>query len=371
MRRKILHVVGSMSRGGVETWLMHVLRHIDREKFQVDFLVHRKGDSSYDQEIRSLGAQIYCCADPRNLVEYAAKFSEIVRCHGPFHVVHSHVYWYSGYVLRLAHRAGVPIRIAHSHTATRPARWNLPRRLYQNLMRSWILRHGTHRIGISWPAAEALFGRQPAQPFTVLYYGLDFTRFKDVESRDVVRRRLGIPPGRRIIGHVGRFVPVKNHAFMIDLLERVIAGGTDAHLMMIGDGPLLPAVRTKVEARGLSHRCTFAGEQSDVASFFSAMDVFVLPSHYEGLGIVALESQAAGVPLIASTGVPAEVDVISELVEHIPLSAGATGWASAVNRRLRQSKRRPGNEALLLENSRFGLPKCLEALSSVYLSGLN
>jgi glycosyltransferase involved in cell wall biosynthesis len=369
MRRKILQVVGAMNRGGVETWLMTVLRHIDKQKFQMDFLVHSKLDSAYDEEIRSLGGAIHYCTDPKNPWHYAAKFRQVIQTHGPFDVVHSHVYWYTGYVLRLAHRARVPIRIAHSHTATQRARWNPSRRLYQNLMRSWILRHGTHRIGISKQAAEALFGPLPVRPCTILNYGLDFTRFQDIEPSEVVRRRLGIPPGRGIIGHVGRFMPVKNHVFMVELLECVISSGTDAHLMLVGDGPLLSTIKAQIEVRGLSDRCTFAGEQSDVTRFFSAMDVFVLPSHYEGLGIVAVESQAAGVPVVASTGVPEEVDVIPQLVEHIPLSAGAVGWASAVSRRLRERRLRGGDEVRVLQNSRFGLSACMAALSDVYLGG--
>lgn len=364
MRRlKILHVVGTMSRGGVETWLMNVLRNIDRDKFQLDFLVNRDAKGSYDDEILELGGQIYHCSDPKNLTAYAKRFGDIVRRNGPFDVVHSHVYWYSGYILRLAHRAGIPIRIAHSHTATEAKWWNIPRRLYQELMRSWIARHATHRIAASRPAGEALFGRSASQ---VLYYGEDFTPFRKLDCGDRVRQRLGVPAGRVVIGHVGRFVAVKNHTFMIDILERLIADRTDAHLMMVGDGPLLPAVRAQVEARGLSDHCTFTGEQSDVAPFFSAMDTFVLPSHYEGLGIVAVESQAAGVPLVVSTGVPTDVDVISDLIEHVPLSAGASTWAAAVKRRLKQPGRRAGNEALLLEKSKFGLPKCLEALSDLY-----
>ena len=101
--------------------------------------------------------------------------------------------------------------------------------------------------------------------------------------------------------------------------------------------------------------------------YLSAMDVFVLPSRWEGLGLAAIESQAAGVPVIASTTVPDEIDVIPELIEHIPLSAGVDGWASAVRRKLNDPIRRRGDEVQLLQNSKFGLQKCLEALSGIYL----
>lgn len=372
MRRKILHVIGRMGRGGVEVWLMHIMRNINKANFEFHFLVHTNVESAFDREILSLGGQIHYGANPRNILRYAADFAGIVRNHGPFDVVHSHVYWYSGFVLRLAHDAGIPIRIAHSHqTVTNGSAWKIHRQLYESLMRAWIMRYATHRIGVSQQAGEALFGRRPERPFTLLYYGFDFTRFLEPGPSDLVKRQLGIPSGRKVVGQIGRFVHFKNHAFTVEFFAHTIAGGMDAHLLLVGEGSLVPTIRAQIESRGLSDRCTFAGEQSDVAPFFSAMDVSVFPSHYEGLGIAAVESQAAGVPVIASTGVPAEVDVIPQLVEHVPLSAGAAGWASAVDRRLRDPKRRRGNEALLLQNSRFGLRTCLEALSCIYLDNLN
>jgi glycosyltransferase involved in cell wall biosynthesis len=368
VRRKILHVIGAMNRGGVETWLMHVARNIDKSVFELHFLTHTNGESAYDAEIRALGGHVHTGADPRNPLRYASDFAELVTKHGPFDAIHSHVYWYSGYVLRLAHKAGIPIRIAHSHTATNGSLGKPHRKAYEILMRHWILRHSTHRIGISRQAGEALFG---LGRFTLLYYGLDFRRFSQAQLRSDAKIHLGISPGRKVIGHVGRFVPVKNHAFAVEVLERAIANGEDAHLLFVGDGPLMQSIRLMVESRGLSDRCTFAGTQSDVVPFLSAMDVFVLPSRWEGLGIAALEAQAAGVPVIASTSVPEEVDVIPELVERLSLSAGTVVWAKAVNRKFHDPGPRLGNEALLLQNSRFGLQNCLKALSSIYLGNAN
>jgi glycosyltransferase involved in cell wall biosynthesis len=369
--RKILHVVGSMNLGGVETWLMHILRNINRDDFKFHFLVHSSVEAAYDPEILSLGGRIHSGGNPRRLSRYASRFSTLVQENGPFDVVHSHVYWYSGYVLRLARHAGIPIRIAQSHTATSARAGKFPRRLYEKLMRAWIERHATHKIGISQQAGEALFGSRPERPFILLHYGFDFSRFAHADGAEKLRQQWGVPPGRQVIGHVGRLVAVKNHAFIVEFFAQTVARGADAHLLLVGDGPLLPSIRALIESRGLSERCTFAGSQPDVAPFLSAMDVLVLPSHYEGLGIVALESQAAGVPVIASTGVPRDVDVIPGLVEHLPLSAGAAGWASAVIRRLERRTEHRGDEATLMQNSRFGLQGCLAVLSRIYSGILN
>jgi glycosyltransferase involved in cell wall biosynthesis len=370
MPLKILHIVGRMSRGGVETWLMHMMRNIDRNRFEFHFLVGGNTEGDYDREILALGGKIHYGPTTRKLSQYANRFGDVVREHGPFAVLHSHVYWYSGFLMRLGYRASIPVRIAHSHTATSVPAWKIHRRLYQAAMRSLISHYSTHRIGISKQAGESLFGHRPGKPFTLLYYGMDFAPFWRSYSPDQIKQRLGIARDRKIIGHVGRFFPVKNHSFIVDVFDRVIARGTNAHLLFVGDGPGMADIRTKIAGRGLEDRCTFTGVQSEVAPFLFAMDVFVLPSKWEGLSLVALEAQAAGVPVVASTNVPDEVDVISSLAEHLPLTIGADGWASAVTRRLQAPKLRTGNEPLLLQNSRFGLQTCLDGLSRIYAGNL-
>ncbi len=365
-RRKVLHIVGCMSRGGVETWLMHILRNIDQNRFELHFFVNSQTECAYDKEILSLGGRIHYGGHPGNPVRYAREFAEVVREHGPFNAVHSHVYWFSGFVAWLGHRAGIPVRIAHSHTAVSARAWKAHRRAYQVLMRWLIARYATHHIGVSRQAGEALFGSQLGGKYKLLHYGMDFRPYLQPQPVEKLRQRLGIPPHRKIIGHVGRFVPVKNHAFIVEFFDRLIANGIDAHLLLVGDGPLAPAVKALVESRALSPRCTFAGLQADVAPFFSAMDVFVLPSLWEGLPLVSFEAQAAGVPVIASTAVPEEVSAIPRLVERIPLSDGAGGWAAAVSRTLAEPSRRLGDEPMLLQTSTFGLPACLQVLTNIY-----
>jgi len=369
MTRRILHVVGSLNRGGVETWLMHVLRQLDPGEFQTEFAVHTEREGAFDREILARGGRIHHCVGTRQPWRYARNFTRLLRQHGPFHVVHSHVYWYSGFVLRLAYHAGIPVRIAHSHTAPPTIGQHAGRRAYQRLMRRWILRYSTHQVAVSRAAAEALYGRHPEKPPKVIPYGLDFTRFRTASPSEEFREALGIPAGRKVIGHVGSFRPVKNHRFIAEVFERVVVSGLDAHLLLVGDGDLLPAVRADIASRGLSDRCTFAGLQADVAPFLSLMDVFVFPSHYEGLPIVTLESQAAGVPIVASSSVPDDVDVIPELVERLPLSAGASAWAAAVMRRCRDARPRNGAEASVLQVSRFALPTCVAALGRLYGAG--
>jgi glycosyltransferase involved in cell wall biosynthesis len=365
MPNKILHVVGRMDRGGVETWLMHTLRKIDRREFEFHFLVQTTQESAYDAEIGALGGKIHCAGNPKNPVGFALRFNDVVRRHGPFRAVHSHVYFYSGFVLKLASEQGIPIRIAHSHTARRRQSGQITRLVYEKLMRHWLRRYATHRIGASRQAGEALFGL----PFTLISYGIDFARFNasNVQSDgDELKRRYRIAAVRKVIGHIGRFVPEKNHTFLVHTFHELVKSGTDAHLLLVGAGPLLPEIQQLITSLGLSDRCCFAGSQSDVVPFLRAMDLVLLPSQWEGLGIVGLEAQAAGVPLLASTGVPTDADVIPELVEHIPLDGGAEFWAAQIRRKLEERSVRRGDEPARLERSKFGIQLNLESLSRVY-----
>lgn len=362
---KILHVIGRMDRGGVETWLMHTLRNIDRHEFEFHFLVQSNTEGAFDAEIRSLGGKLHCAGNPRNPIRYAVRFNNIVTQHGPFRAVHSHVYLYSGFVLKLASKQGVPIRIAHSHTARTEPPHHISRTLYKKLMKHWISDYATHRIGASRQAGEALFG----DAFIPIPYGIDFARFRRIDSEAELlelKRIQRISLNRKIIGHIGRFVPEKNHDFLIHVFDEVVNAGIDAHLLLVGSGPSLPRIKQAIDAYGLSDRCSFAGLQSDVVPFLRVMDLVMLPSWSEGLGIVGLESQAAGVPVLASTGVPIDMDVIPELVEHIPLDRGPAFWANAIRQRLARASIRRGDESVRLENSKFGLQSSLESLLSIY-----
>ena len=149
---RILHVLGKLDYGGVETWLVQVLRHIDRQKYQMDFLVHTTDPGMYDEEVRALGARIIPCLGPSNPLQYALNFRRVLGEYGPYDVVHSHVHHYSGYVLMLAAMVGVTVRIAHSHNDTRSAESakSVGRRAYRRIMQMMI-RHPPPAVWQSAP----------------------------------------------------------------------------------------------------------------------------------------------------------------------------------------------------------------------------
>ena len=331
---RILHVVGALTRAGTEKWLLGVLRHIDRERFRIDFLVHTTQPAAYDDEVRALGSKVLPCPNTSRPRAYAHDFRRILREHGPYDMVHSHVHHFSGYVLRLAHQAGVPIRIAHSHTTHSPLdskSW--PRRLYVTLAERWIAQHATVGLAASRPAARALFGPNwQADPrWRVLYCGIDVEAFRSPVGIDTVRTELGFSPDDLVIGHVGRFTELKNHRLIVRIAAEVAQREPRARFLFVGDGGLRPEIERLVAQEGLSERIRIVGAHPDVPRLMvGAMDLFLFPSMHEGLGLVLIEAQAAGLPCVVSSVVPEEAYVLPSLVHPISLEEPVSIWADSL-----------------------------------------
>lgn len=334
---RILHVNTGMDRGGVETWLVHVLRHIDRNRFRMDFLTQAPGPFAYNDEIRSRGGRILPGPGRYPLGAFARGFARALRDFGPYDVVHSHLHHYTGFVLRLAHRHGVAVRIAHSHRDVSPgeARAGLAGRVRRALMARWIDRHATIGLAASRVAGAALFGsgwgRDPR--WRTLYCGIDLAPFHAPVDRAAVRAGLGLPPDAFVIGHVGRFHPQKNHPFLVEVAAGVFERLPRARLLLVGGGALRPETERRVAAAGLGNRVIFAGVRDDIPLLMKgAMDVFLLPSLYEGLPLVLFEAQAAGLPCVLSDTVSDEADVAAGMIQRLSLEAPVERWVRAVLR---------------------------------------
>lgn len=329
---RILHVLGKLDRGGVETWLVQVLRHIDRNKYQMDFLVHTTEPGAYDEEVRALGARIIPCLSPHNPLQYAFNFRRILREHGPYDVVHSHVHHYSGYVLMLAAMSGVKVRIAHSHTSAPEPSPTTARRAYLAAMHYLIKQNTNLGIAISTLAGDSLMPKWQKDPTWHLRpYGIETKPFDaDVDSI-AIRKELGLPPEALVVGHVGRFVDVKNHKFIIQVASELLKGNTNIIFLLVGDGPLRSEIETELDDRGLSKSFVLTGVRSDIPRIMKgAMDAFVFPSKYEGLGIVLMEAQFAGLCSVVSDVIPSEADLIDNAVIRLPLSVLPTDWAKSL-----------------------------------------
>jgi glycosyltransferase involved in cell wall biosynthesis len=369
---RVLHVLGSMNRGGVETWLMHVLRHIDRERFQIDFLVHTDRPAAYDEEVLSLGSTILRCPHTENPLRYARQFLRIARQRSPYNVLHSHVHHFSGFVLTLGRITGIPVRIAHSHTTATASRSDIIRKTYLRSMERLIHAYCTQGFAVSAEAAAALFGPEWSadRRFRVFYCGIDVTPFQTAFDPVAVRATLGFSAGDIIFGHVGRFDPTKNHLFFLEVAAEILSREPRARFLLVGDGPLRPEVERRAAVLGLTAKIVFAGLRSDIPRLMmSALDVFLLPSIREGLPLVLMETQAAGLPCIASDALTAEAIVNPTLVRRLPLSAGAREWARVACETAKVPRVEGLRAVQIVAASPFDIRMGTRYLSDAYLDG--
>ena len=368
--RRILHVVSSLERGGIELWLMQVLQTIDRERYPMDFLVLNASPGPLEQEIRSLGSQVVTSPQPGKPWRVWSDFASLHRLHGPYDVVHSHVHHFSGLIVLIAACHRVPIRIAHSHNDTRMVeRHRSSRRgFYLSLMKGWIRRFATHRIAVSRSAAEDLFGPgwTGDQRCWIIPCGIDFGAFAGADCRPAIRQALGLAEDALVIGHVGRFHERKNHRFLLDIAVEAFARDPDARLLLVGDGELKPVIEARAAELRIADRVVFTGARADVAALMQAMDAFVLPSHHEGLGLVLLEAQAMGLPCVLTDGLPKEADVMPSLMHRVPLAAPAAIWADMILEAVHSPRPSADQAWQVLSRSEFTLERSIENMVQVY-----
>ncbi len=368
---RVLHIVGAMNYGGVETWLMGLLRQADRAEIAMDFLVHTAKPAAHDAEIAALHGRIIPCPAIHRLA-YLQDFDRALRRFGPYDVLHSHVHYFSGLTTTLARGRGVRLRIAHSHNdTTLPDSTAGPLRAsYRRLMRGGIFSSATHLLACSAPAAGALFGtdwrRRPRAE--VVHYGVDFAPFASADraaDRESARREFGIGPAEIVLGHVGRFDVQKNHVFLASIAAEALDREAGLCVLCVGVGPLSEEVRARFEKAGV--RAIFAGARRDIPRLLRAMDVFVFPSLHEGLPLAVLEAQAAGLPCVISTEITREVEAVRGLIRWLPLSAGAGAWADTALDAARQpAKAFRGLRSM--RSSPFSVETSFTQMCSIYRS---
>lgn len=324
---RVLHVFGALDTGGVANFVMNTYRSMDRTRVQYDFALSQ-GAAVMDEEAKSLGARLFYFDPTKNLIK---NLNWVLTESGPFDAVHSHMFFYSGLILRCAKQHGVPIRIAHAHNAHTGESGSLVRRAYESGMRRMIRANATVMLGCSEKACRYVFGdRCMSDPrVSVLPDGIDCERFAfDEAERRKIRMQYGLG-NRFVVGHVGHFNPAKNHEKILQVFAEVKKRRDDAALLLVGDGELEQETHARVHSMGLDADVIFAGAHQNVEDYYNAMDVFLFPSRYEGFGMAMVEAQANGLACVASDVVPEETNVTGRAV-FLPLEASADQWVTAL-----------------------------------------
>jgi len=370
---RILHVLGDLNRGGIETWLMHVLRRTDRSRFETDFFLRSLAHGQYDDEAESLGSRIGRSDRFLNPLQFEADLRAFVQQNGPYDIIHSHFAEFNGLIMWIAARAGIKIRIAHSHNDTRTIdrKARLHRRAYLALGKLLVRSYATHCVAADDGAAASQFGASwKSDPrVSVLRCGIDLAPFtpKADPDRRQLRRDLGFPDGAFLVGHVGRFAAQKNHAFLLQVVALLSQKDHSVHLLLVGAGPMRNEIHSLIVQSGLASRVVLLGPRPDVPRLMlDAMDVFVLPSLHEGLPLVALECQAAALPCIASEATPKNACVVPGGIEFLSLQLPAEEWADRIARYKSIARTRP--EASPLSGTPFDIAESAARLFEFYLA---
>ncbi|MBO6214911.1 MAG: glycosyltransferase [Lachnospiraceae bacterium] len=325
-RLKVLCVLPSLNLcGGIESFAMNYYRNLD-DDICMDFITHNCHDNELYDEIISKGNSV-TVLPVFNLKNYRTCLKEIDKffsAHPDYDIIHCHMANGACFYFKSAKKYGNPLLIIHSHqdnyadTALHALR-NIP------LIKKGI-RLATHRAACTTQAGDFLFGKKTYKTITNAIEPAHY--IFDEALRDQVRSSLMLPKDGILLGTVGRLTEQKNPLFLLEILTYL---PKNYHLMYVGEGHLTEAVQSKAESLELSDRVHMVGSVSVVSPYFSAMDIFILPSLYEGLGIVNIEAQASGLPTIVSDKVPSDANM-GELFTSIPLSSPAKEWADRIKK---------------------------------------
>lgn len=326
---RIAQIIGKWIGGGVEAVVMNYYRHINHDKIQFDFICDNDSTDIPYEEIEALGGRVILIPPYQKVIKYQKELRRVLK-EGKYKIVHSHINTLSVFPLYAAKRAGVNIRIAHSHSTTNKKEWK--KNLMKQILKPFSKVFATDYMCCSEMAGRWLFGDKAYDNGKVylLNNAIDLEKFRyDKKIRDLKRKELNIKDDTLVIGHIGRFMTQKNHEFIIEVFNNIQKINSDCILLLVGQGPLVEKIKEKVEFLGLTNKVKFLGQRTDANEFYQVFDLFLFPSLYEGLGMVAIESQVSGLPTICSDQIPKMVR-ISDNVEFLTLDEDPKIWAEKV-----------------------------------------
>jgi glycosyltransferase involved in cell wall biosynthesis len=355
---RVLQMVGHLGYAGLETMIVNLYRNLDRSRFQFDFVVTDQARGRFDDEIEAAGGVIHRLPNrSRHPLAYHAALKRLFdRHHYP--IFHCNTNSAGAFLdLLAARRAGVPARICHSHASNCLLRGQ--HFLFKGLLDAVV----THRLACSEPAARWMFGNR-AGDCTLLRNGIQIERFRfQPEVRERIREGLGLS-GRMIFGHVGNFQSIKNQTFVVDVFAAILRRNPAACLLLIGEGPEAGRVREKVERLGLAAAVRFLGNVGNVHEYMQAMDGMIFPSLFEGFGLVLVEAQAAGLPVLSSDTVPQEV-ALTDFIQFASLGEPAEAWAARILAQAAESRDRAGG-SLQVSQAGFDIREQVRWLEDFY-----
>lgn len=360
---RIAQVIGKWIGGGVEAVVMNYYRHIDKSKIQFDFICDEDSTNIPYEEIEKLGGKVILIPPYQKLFRYHKELKRVLK-EGNYKIVHSHINTLSVFSLFAAKCAKVPVRIAHSHSTTNKK--EKKKNLMKQVLKPFSKLFATDYMCCSELAGRWLFGDKlyDEKKIYLLNNAIDLHKFEYNEKiREEVRKELNIDEETFVMGHIGRFVTVKNHEFLLDVFHEIYKENKNSILVLAGQGPLKEKIEQKAKEMNLDKAVQFLGQRSDANRLYQAMDVFVLPSLYEGLPVVGVEAQAAGLLYVLSDDMTKETKVL-ETTTFLSLNEGAKKWADTIDNATKQFERK--NMLNEMAQKGFDIQKEVKKLEEIY-----
>lgn len=335
---KVLYFVDRMLRGGIQSLVIDWVSRFDKKKIQVDFLLLDDGNEyELENTLKEMGCNVYklkgvWIKTPVDFIKESKALDDFFEKHHDYKAVHLHSSSKNYMVLKYAKKYDIPMRIAHSHNIDFQTK-NFLKKLLGNLLKPKLIKYSTDFFACSKIAGEWLFGKYiiNTNRFKIIHNAVDYNKFKfDAKKRIRIRNEFNIRDDEIIIGNVGRFTTQKNHKFLIDIFNEYNKIYPNSKLLLVGTGVLEEEIKIKVDQLNLKDKVIFAGFRNDVNNIIQAMDIFLLPSLHEGLPVVGVEAQAAGLPIFASEKVVTEELKIADNVYFISLDKTAKEWADII-----------------------------------------
>jgi len=356
---RVLHVLGGLGTGGTESLIMNWYRNIDRSKVQFDFLV-RSNDDNYINEIQELGGRVFYTATfPRHFIRNYKETKQILE-RKEWDVVHVHgnaaIYLLP---LALAKKLNYKIRIMHSHNVQAQSKIFS---LFHYANRKLLSHYTTHNLACSEAAGNWMFGNNE---FKVMKNAVDIVDFQfAIEARKNIREKYNLDD-KFVVGHIGRFANQKNHMFLLEIFKNIKKQKNNSVLILVGDGELQTAAEKRASELGILDSVLFMGRRNDIGRVLSAMDVFVLPSLYEGLGNVLVEAQLNGLKcFVSEEAYNREVQFLPDMVK-LPLKEDAAFWSEKILNHDYSINNRDLSKTTL-ENSGYDIKKEVISLENIY-----
>lgn len=345
---RVAQIMGKMVSGGVESVVMNYYKNIDKDKVQFDFIVDEDSSHIPFEEIESMGGRVILVPPYQKISSYIKTLKNIFK-EKQYKIVHSHMNALSVFPLYAAKISNVPVRIAHSHSTSNKKEWK--KNITKNILRPFSKVNATHYFCCSELAGRWLFGNKAYEDNKVklINNAINVDKFIYNETlRNKIRKDLKVED-QFVIGHVGRFVEQKNHTGLIDIFNEIYKLNKKSVLFLAGDGHLLEIIKDKVEKLNLSDSVRFLGVRSDINELMQGIDVFLLPSLYEGLPVVGVEAQASGALCILSDNMTKETKVL-ETTKFLKNSYSPKEWAEYVIKQYEQFDRKDVKKEIVNAN---------------------